>query len=204
MRLASTAHETPVLHNDESDSQSKDEALFMDRFYLSHRTEFLKWSYKTYGLQPETAIDIYQDAVIVLFENYRKGKLNDLRATVKTYFYGIAKNIIFVYLKKQSRQTAYTDVFPDADSADVQHCKEMDAAQEWTDNTIEIINRAVESLPAKGQEIIHLFYYEKKSLREITGILKYSSENVVKTTKMRYKKALKQWIEKEMNRQCAA
>lgn len=181
-----------------------DESRFLDQFYLSHRTEFMKWSYKVYGLPPEAAVDIYQDAVIVLFEKYRQGKLTGLRATVKTYFYGIAKNLIFIYLKKQSRQMAYADAFPNSDVADTQHCKDVDGGQDWVEDTIEIISRAVGNLSARGQEIIHLFYHEKKSLREITGILGYSSEDVAKTTKMRYKKALKQMVEEEMNRQCAA
>ena len=196
-----------IAHHDQSvlpHGTIADETRFLDQFYLSHRTEFMKWSYKTYGLPPEAAVDIYQDAVIVLFEKYREGKLAGLRSTVKTYFYGIAKNLIFIHLKKQSRQMAYADVFPNSDVADTQHCKDVDASRDWVEDTIEIISRAVDNLSVRGQEIIHLFYYEKKSLREITGILGYSSEDVTKTTKMRYKKALKQMVENEMDRQCAA
>ncbi len=180
-----------------------DELQFLDQFYTSHRTEFLRWAYKHYNLIPEESIDIYQDAVIVLFENYQKGKLQDLRSTLKTYFYGIAKNLIFAYLKSKNKQKAYMEPFGEGSSM-AEHIPNNDPHNEWMEDTIEVITETVKQLSVKGQAILHLYYYEKKSLREITTLLGYSSENVVKTTKMRYKNLLKQLVRDEMNRQNAA
>lgn len=180
-----------------------DELQFLDQFYTSHRTEFLRWAYKHYSLTPEESIDIYQDAVIVLFENYQKGKLQDLRSSVKTYFYGIAKNLIFAYLKNRSKQKAYLEPFSDV-SLQAENISQVDPHHDWMEDTIEVITDTIKRLSVKGQEILYLYYYEKKSLREITSLLGYSSENVVKTTKMRYKNLLKQMVRDEINRQNAA
>ncbi|MDJ1484911.1 sigma-70 family RNA polymerase sigma factor [Cytophagaceae bacterium YF14B1] len=186
-----------------SEKQTSDELCFLDQFYVTHRVEFLKWAYKHYSLSPEEAIDIYQDAVIVLFENYQKGKLQELRSTVKTYFYGIAKNLIYVYLKKRTKQKNHIGTFSELDTlADT--ISSSDPHNDWFEETIDVINETVQKLSSKGQTIIQLFYYEKKSLREITKILGYNSEDVVKTTKMRYKKLLKQMVQEELNKQYAA
>jgi len=179
-----------------------EELSFLEQFYTSHRTEFLKWSYKHYSLSPQEAIDIYQDAIIVLFENHQKGKLTELRSTVKTYFYGIAKNLIFVYLKKRTRRNAYIETVADMSSIDKNISD--DTHTDWMENTMDVISDAVNRLSAKGQAIIYLFYYEKKSLREITRILNYNNEDVVKTTKMRYKKILKEMVQSELIKQEAA
>lgn len=198
----------PVFKNTEAnstlpDAQSVEELRFLDNFYTHHRVEFLKWAYKSYSLSPDEAIDIYQDAVIVLFENYRKGKLVELRSTVKTYFYGITKNLIFVYLKKRAKQLGHLDLHANLEAAE-EYAYAQDNDNDWMENTFEVIANTVKKLSVKGQSIIHLFYYEKKSLRQITEELGYSSEDVVKTTKMRYKKALKEMVKEEMNKQYAA
>ena len=180
-----------------------EELSFLDQFYTSHRTEFLKWSYKHYSLTPQEAIDIYQDAVVVLFENYQKGKLTALRSSVKTYFYGIAKNLIFVYLKKRTKRHTYIETVADISSV-AENIPYNEAGNDWMENTLEIIGDTVNRLSAKGQAIIYLFYYEKKSLRDITRMLDYSSEDVTKTTKMRYKKILRQMVQRELIKQEAA
>lgn len=184
-------------------SSSTDELNFLDQFYTSHRTEFLRWAYKHYSLSPEESIDIYQDAVIVLFENYQKGKLQDLRSTVKTYFYGIAKNLIFAFLKSKSKQKAWMEPFSES-NVEAENIPYTDAHSDWLEDTIEVITDNVKRLSVKGQNILYLYYYEKKSLREITQLLGYSSEDVVKTTKMRYKNLLRQMVQDELNRQHAA
>ncbi len=193
----------PAIFSYSSSSTPTDELQFLDQFYKSHRTEFIKWAYKYYSLAPDEAIDIYQDAVIVLFENHQKGKLQELRSTVKTYFYGIAKNMIFVYLKKKNRQKSYVHTFSEAGSA-AENIPQSDASDDWTEEAIDIITRMVKRMSEKGQAIMYLYYYEKKSLREITKILGYSSEDVVKTTKMRFKNILKQRVSDEISRQNAA
>ncbi len=174
----------------------EEQLLHLDTFYVQNRHEFLKWSYKMFFLSPDEATDIYQDAVIVLFENYQKGKLVELHSTMKTYFYGIAKNLISAYLKKRNKQRLYTDVRSYTEWENY-----ATLGYDNNDETAireEMLAHAVQKLPAKGQSIMQLFYYEKKSLREITQILGYTNEAVVKSTKMRYKKELRKILEQSM------
>ncbi|MCU0352885.1 MAG: sigma-70 family RNA polymerase sigma factor [Cytophagales bacterium] len=181
----------------------KSEIASLERFYNSNRTEFLKWAYKQYGLASDDAIDIYQDSVIILFENMQKGKLNDLQCTTKTYFYGIAKNLVFAYMKRRGRQMEYFDGFLNNGTAEAV-VPSPDAEPDWVDTALEVMDKTLRSLNHKGQTIMYLFYHEKKTLRQIAQTLGYSNESVLKTTKNRYRKALQERMQAEMERQNAA
>lgn len=63
----------------------------IDRFYRMHRVEFLHWTFKTFGLTMENALDIYHDTFIVLCENVKNGKLRYLQSSLKTYMFAISK-----------------------------------------------------------------------------------------------------------------
>lgn len=49
---------------------------------------------------------------------------------------------------------------------------------------------AVQKLPARYREVVHLYYYEEYSIREIAGIL-HISETAIQTRLMRARKKLK-------------
>ena len=59
------------------------------------------------------------------------------------------------------------------------------------------VYRAVMSLPQKYRTVIHLFYYEEYSIKEISAITG-SSETAVQTQLMRARKKLKEILGKEL------
>ncbi|MDJ1503746.1 sigma-70 family RNA polymerase sigma factor [Xanthocytophaga agilis] len=170
---------------------------YWDQFYVSHRSEFLKWAYKHYHLLPEEAVDVYQDAIVILYENATSGKLDHLQCSVKTYFFGIAKNLISTYLKKKIKEKEKYEKLPENLSL-LESLAVTERNNDWMEYSIEVVGDAIKKLSGKGQAILHLFYYEKMSLKEITQVLGYKSEDVVKTTKMRYMKILREIIESEI------
>lgn len=58
------------------------------------------------------------------------------------------------------------------------------------------ITQCVKKLPVKYRQIIHLYYYEEYSLKEISVILQIN-ENTVKTRMVRGRELLKKYLEKE-------
>lgn len=64
------------------------------------------------------------------------------------------------------------------------------------DDRIELIQEMVEKLPEISRVIVHLFYYEKMSVREIAHAVGMSEQNV-KTRLSRARDKLRQWLEEE-------
>ena len=53
-----------------------------------------------YGITKEDTEDIWQDVVIIFFENVKKNKLEVLKVKLITYLYAIGKHLIYKKLTK--------------------------------------------------------------------------------------------------------
>jgi len=184
----------PAAVSNDKNATNAQSQQYWDHFYASHRNEFLRWTFKHYHLMPNEAIDVYQDAIVILYENTVNNKLATLQCSVKTYFFGIAKNLISTYLKKKIREKErYESLI--AEHYELAVIPERNT--EWMEHSLELMAEAIKTLSGRGQAIMNLFYFEKMSLREITQVLGYKSEDVAKTTKMRYMKILRETMEIE-------
>src|SRR6056297_2665809 len=65
----------------------------LDEVYLENRDAFLNCIAKNFNLKEEDAADIYQDTLIVFYENVRKGKLKQLSVNLQTYLFSVGKNL---------------------------------------------------------------------------------------------------------------
>ncbi len=169
----------------------------LDRFYLSHRTEFFKWAEKNFGLDKEHTVDLYQDAIIILYENVRNGKFSYQHASLKTYLFAIGKNLIHSFLRQQQREQTNRSVLH----------------REWTEtgennalpeefscyqHALDELPSAISQIPERGQRLISLFYFDKQSMKQITSTLGYRNEDVVKSTKLRYLKNLRHILQQRL------
>ena|SRR5690606_5694976 len=158
--------------------------------YKGYKPEFLAFTSK-YNLPADDLLDIYQDAMVALCENAKKGNLENLQSTVKTYFFSIGKYMIFARLKKKKQLFAMEDLET--------FTFEWEDDYEELDDEIVILRHHFKNLGEQCQQILRLFYYEEKNLDEITSTMKYENKNVAKTQKYRCIKYLKQLFKDSNN-----
>lgn len=158
------------------------------KIYEDNKNGFLLFAGR-YALDKEELIDIYQDAVIALIENAKKGKIDALKSSITTYLFGIGKFMIFQLLKKDKKM----HVVEDSNLVDY----EFESYDEEKDDTeIKLLQTAFENLGEQCKKVIQLFYYEEKKLDEILTILNYTNKDVLKSQKSRCMKQLKDLIKK--------
>ena len=168
----------------------------LDKFYLRHQREFLRWSDKVFDLDATEALDVYQDAMLILYENIQSGKLNELRSSLKTYFFAIGKNLI---LKKLARRKSETKRWQSAaKEQEYAHVLEFDPSTDHEQAKFDGVVSALKALSERNQSILRLYYYHKLSLKDIATQLGYDSVDVVKNQKVRCMRYLKKLIEMRM------
>ncbi len=156
--------------------------------YLQHRDAFINFG-KSYPIDTNQLMDIYQDATISLFQNFVMKKLKLKTSTVKTYLFGIGKNLILAELKKESKiyreapiQQEYEEII-------------IDSPEETTESRL--LAGSFKQLGEKCQEIIRMFYYRNLSVKEIVELSHYKDENTVKSHKSRCMKSLRELVKLE-------
>lgn len=87
--------------------KKNDEKAIRD-FYDENKNGFFLFA-KRYNLQADDICGLYQDVIVALLENAKKGKIDDLKSSLSTYLIGIGKVMIFQKFKKESRKCALTE-----------------------------------------------------------------------------------------------
>lgn len=163
----------------------RNESRALEEFYLAGKEAFIKWAMKNFKCDHAEITDTYQDAVTILYENVVSGRFTKGESSIKTYLYGIAKNLFYKKIEKAKKVIAITHDVPDEEIAyfDVEDDGErkLIAAQ-----------KAFERMREPCKSILKLFYYQKLSMTDIALKLGYKSDTVVKSQKVRCLKSLKE------------
>lgn len=154
---------------------------------MEYKNGFLLFA-NQYGLPAEVILDVYQDAVVALCENAKKGLIDNLQCTIKTYLFSVGKFMIFKQLKKKSNVAFNEELDLDMpvvwesydEEANLEHLLRMRAALDKLDE------------PCKS--ILSLFYFEEKKLDEMLELLNYKNKDVLKSQKSRCLKKLKEML----------
>jgi len=162
----------------------------VDKLYLLHREEFIQWGLKNYQVQREVLIDVYQNAIIALYENIIDRKVEKLKSNLKTYLFGIAKNLLYQQFRKSKTENQHTERLSE-------HWQHQAEANE--DETVYLQKRAKEEMyqmPEPCRSILEHFYFHNYSLEVIAEKMNYRSKDVVKTQKSRCVQTLKEKLRK--------
>lgn len=155
----------------------------LKEIYITNKQSFFLFAAR-YQLSKEDLLDTYQDAIIALYENAKKGKIDDLKSSIQTYLFAIGKFMIFKKLKNRQEFIAIDDNLSDN--------------FEWIEieenNQVNLLTTAIKKLGEQCRNVLRLFYYEEKKLDEIQSILNYSNKDVLKAQKSRCLKQLKDLI----------
>ncbi len=132
----------------------------------------------------EDAADIFQDGLIVLFNNAKKDVFQ-LKSTLKTYLYSICRNLWLMKLRSSKRETALED----------KH--ETIQIQEDHFNTLVVDEKRkllldlLQELGDDCRTILELFYFRKLKMSEIKARLNMASEQVAKNKKSKCMKNIR-------------
>ena len=160
--------------------------------YEEYRKEFLQWVTKEYECSSDDSKDIYQLAILIFYDNIKQGKLEHLVSSVKTYLFGIGKNIAKDNRRKEKKFTPINQE---------KWLKEYlidEPDQVMDENTFNFAKRALEKLGQPCQRLIELFYYENKSMQEITEAMQYKNPETAKNQKCKCMARLRKLVDQEI------
>lgn len=158
--------------------------------YREYRTEFFRFALR-YTKSDNILEDIFQDAIIAVYENALAGKLDNLKSTLKTYLFSTGKFMLFK--KFRDTKEVATDegyIFDQKETAVMEDVYEDEGPNEHQKK----LAAHFKKLGNKCREILELFYLQGLNLDEIVSVQGYENKNVVKSQKSRCLKTLKTLI----------
>lgn len=166
------------------DKKARNSAL---RTIYASNYEYVKKFILSNNGSENDAKDIFQDAIIVMYEKSQNEDFN-LSCALRTYLYSIAKNIWLNRLRKTGK---YIQINSDYEEIDVDsNGLEKLEQNELTKYYSQLLNK----VDKESQKVLRLYYYEKKKMKEIAQIMGYANEQVAKNKKLRCIKKLRALI----------
>lgn len=149
--------------------------------YAKCRPKFIGWGKENTKIGSHDLEDIFQSAVVIMVLNIESARLSELVGTLCTYLFGIGKNLIQAFRRKQGRvglpgDEGFPPVTDSAPSAESQLIAEESDELLWA---------KVDALGEPCRSLLILTYREGLNSREIAEVLGYSSAEVVRQLRKR-------------------
>lgn len=168
-----------------------DEASVVE-VYQRYRPSFIQWAQHSYRVDEPTAADVFQDAVVCLYRNIVKGKLENLTSSLKTYLFAIGKNVL--------RKKLQTQVALDNDDLWIVENLQAEPIDHFAENDRQrFVARLMNTLGEPCKSILRYYYFKGFSMEAIARAMDYKNENVVKTQKLRCLTTLKSLVRDRYN-----
>lgn len=154
--------------------------------YRSHYPTVMRWL-QTAGGDEADAADIFQEAMVVLFEKARSAEFR-LSCRIGTYLFAICKHLWYKKLEQQRRMPVQEH---NAASEDAAYEDDLKVHQEREEHYLQL-DAALEALGEPCRSLLRAFYHQDKSMQEIAASFGYTNPDNAKTQKykclMRLKK----------------
>lgn len=164
----------------------------LNTFAAKEWPKVLNFLKNRFGIHEDDCKDIFQESFIILYTNVLSGKLNDMTASLSTYFTSICKNKALEFLRRSARSVNVdSEMSLSLMDGEVKNEKiEALLALDEGDSAIEaqkeeLVQSIVKDLPSPCNELLWGFYRDNLSIRALADMFNYSSESSAKVTKHR-------------------
>ena len=171
--------------------RSGDNTIIED-LYKNNRNEFVSWLMKMYKCTPSDAREVFQYAVITLYENVVSKKLQILNCSMKTYLFAIGRK---KYLEKVKSERRFDQNFTEDSLAQMPEIQSEDAFLK--EHRLVQVERCLQKLGEPGRTILELYYFHGKSMQEIAAMLKYKNSATAKNLKYKCLNRLKKFVTRD-------
>jgi len=163
--------------------------------YRKYRDSFISWTAKFYSCDQDTASDCFQDAVIILMNNAKSGKLAQLDSGLKTYLFSVGKNVLLKKYSMKKKEISLGEIPAEYESVGL---NEYDELFNYKNKLIDKIAELAISMKEPCKSILKYYYYENLSMDKIAEVMNYKNADTVKSQKLRCMKYLEDSLENEM------
>jgi RNA polymerase sigma factor (sigma-70 family) len=160
----------------------------LSALYKKYYGIVLKYIVNNSGTE-EAAQDIYQETVIVLYENAQKAEFS-LNCQLQTYIYSVARRLWLKQLKKSGK----TFLFKEEEENEVVDITPDVSEYETKELEIERMNKSLVELGEPCATLIKDFYIHKMNMDEIAEKFGYTNADNAKNQKYKCLQRLKKYF----------
>ncbi|MBS1487351.1 MAG: sigma-70 family RNA polymerase sigma factor, partial [Bacteroidetes bacterium] len=136
----------------------------------------ISWAIHHHQVSVEEAKDVFQESVIALYKNVKADKLESLEVPIKTYLFGIGKNIILNTIKRRNiAEKVFENLNFKNENRIYEHYEH--------EHLVSLVKRLYRSMGSPCKEILEMFYEKGFDMESIASRVGYKNADVAKKKK---------------------
>jgi RNA polymerase sigma factor (sigma-70 family) len=156
--------------------------------YIANRESVINWITHKHSCSLEEAKDIYQDAIVILYNNVAKGKISEINFSISSYLHEVVRRQFLSKLKKDKRMTrGQVDLVKDP----VDEHSDDDYQDE---QKLQVVHKAIQELSEACKKLIELRYFTNLSMESICEQLGYKNPSTTKNLKYKCMRILRRKV----------
>jgi len=170
----------------------------LDNIYTKHKSYCINFMRKMNAVDEETLLDIYQDAIIVLYEKSQNIDFT-LTCSIQKYLNSICRNQVLVRIGSKSKVINQDISDSEFDEDIVDWLNDNEVIEDNKFKSVTIAMTKLKELGGRCHEILKRFWYQNQTIEQIAYEMDYSNDDNVKNQKARCQKKLKELAFVEFN-----
>ena len=162
--------------------------------YKLYRISFIEWLYSSQQIPIDEATEIYQQTIIVFYENIVNKKLTEMKSNIKTYLFAIGKNKASEYRRRRAKNTSLLDY-------QGQQEEESTEKMESQERMITLSKECLNIMGDPCKRLLELYYYHKRNMQQIANEMGYKNENSTKNQKYKCLEKLRALFKMKIKRE---
>jgi len=164
----------------------------LGELYSKYRNEFLAMLRSKYRGSGDDLPDIYQVAVLRLYDNVMKGKMTMMHDSIKPYLFSIGVNVYKEMVRGDQKRPGHGNPLEWAEQKD-DSGEEREAAV-LKENLLKASMNAIEALGEPCRNILTRFYYFRASMQQLMEEFGYKNEASIKNKKYKCLQTLREML----------
>ncbi len=164
----------------------------IEKIYKANRDEFLSWARRNFSCSFDDAKEVYQQSIVIFYENIMSGKITEFRSQVKTYLFAIGKNKLLESIRDKNRVQSMED-------ENIIENIDLFSFDEEHEQNLVLVEQAISKLGDPCRKLLQQYYYHKKSMADIAELMDYKNADTVKNLKYKCLQRLKKLFNQELN-----
>ena len=156
--------------------------------YKDNRDSVISWITRKHSCSLEEAKDIYQDAIVIFYNNAAKGKISAINFSISSYLHEVVRRQFLNKLKKENRMNrGFLDLLQASDDADTEN-------EQVFEQKLEVVHRALQELSEACKQLIRLKYFANLDMQTICDQLGYKNAETAKNLKYKCMRILRRKV----------
>ena len=155
--------------------------------YQEHRDSIINWVTHKHNCSLDEAKDIYQDAIVILYNNVAKGKITEISFSISSYLHEVVRRQFLNKLKKENRMSrGFLDLLQAPDTGH--------ESEQLFEQKLEVVHRAIQELSEACKQLIRLRYFTNLDMQAICDQLGYKNPDTAKNLKYKCMRILRRKV----------